>query len=164
MTAFIVGFTISFLGTIPIGVVNMTAFQIAVNNLFSKVFEFVLGVLIIEYVQVALTLVFVEWISSNAMLNTIFKLLAIIVFLAMGLHYLTSRPNLDTKAETNQKFFKKGLVSSALNPMAFPFWVFNISLFYSSAEYTFIQDHFFNWSNIRHVHRLGVVWIIRKDT
>lgn len=143
MSAFILGFSISFLGSLPIGVLNLTASQIAVTHSFINVFRFILGVLIVEYLQAGLAFIFVKWISLYPMINVLLNVLAILVFIAMGWHYLQATSSTKAKITTTNSYFKHGLFLSAINPLAIPFWAFNITLFYPSSERNFISTNLF---------------------
>jgi len=53
---FVWGALISFLGSLPLGVLNVTAAQLSVENGISAAFVFATGVMIVELIYVFITL------------------------------------------------------------------------------------------------------------
>ncbi|MGB8191604.1 MAG: LysE family transporter, partial [Chitinophagaceae bacterium] len=70
---FVTGLFISFLGTLPLGTMNIAAMQISVTDGLRPAFYFALGVLLIEIVYVRLSLVAMDWIRKNQRLFRILE-------------------------------------------------------------------------------------------
>ncbi len=123
------GLLISFLGTLPIGTLNITAFQIAASKSITDAVIFALAVVLIELIVVRITLIGAKKINLNGKLSFyLFPLgVALLLYLA-----ISSFMSLETVSEigttsnifpTIQSTFILGLLLSALNPMHIPFWM-----------------------------------------
>ena len=62
---FITGMLISFLGSLPLGTLNVAAMQIAITEGYTKAILFSLGSLLVEMVYVRLSLVGMDWIRKQ---------------------------------------------------------------------------------------------------
>ena len=77
---------ISFLGSLPLGTLNIAAMQISISDGILAALQFSFGSLLAEVVYVRLSLVAMDWIRKK---ETIFRILewvtlAIVVVLAMS--------------------------------------------------------------------------------
>ena len=59
------GLLISFLGSLPLGTLNITAMQIAIQETIRRALQYALGVAIIELFYVRLSLKGIDWILAN---------------------------------------------------------------------------------------------------
>jgi len=123
---FITGMVISFLGTLPLGTLNIAAMQISVSDGVRPALLFAAGTLLAEMVYVRLSLIAMDWIRKNEKIFRILEwiTLAIIVALAIFSFYAALRPQVHKNillSSTLNRFFL-GLIMSALNPMQIPFW------------------------------------------
>lgn len=122
ISTFFIAFTISFLGSIPVGVLNLTIIDIGLRKPFSQVFLFALACALIEYGQGFVALKFSSLFNSNPNLEVYIDIIAIPVFFVLGIIYLRKHgKSLSLKNEISD--FKKGLLLSIVNPLAIPFWV-----------------------------------------
>lgn len=126
---FLLGLALSFLGALPLGVLNLTAADIALKKGMPAVFHFALGVLIVEYAQAFIALIFSEYLISTPHIEQYIQLAVIPLFLILGFGYLLSAWR-KTKSKSNKKSlgaqlapFPKGLLLSIANPLAIPFWL-----------------------------------------
>ena len=62
---FITGLTISFLGTLPLGTLNIAAMQIAITDGIPPAMYFVLGALLVEVMYVRVSLVAMNWVFRH---------------------------------------------------------------------------------------------------
>ncbi|WP_315815821.1 hypothetical protein [Paraflavitalea speifideaquila] len=62
---FITGLFISFLGTLPLGTLNVAAMQLSVTDGLRPAFYFALGALLVEMVYVRLSLVAMDWVRKQ---------------------------------------------------------------------------------------------------
>lgn len=129
----LLGFGISFVGSLPLGVLNLTAIEIAVARRFYQVFLFALGAIIIEYGQAYIALRFSDYMLSNPSINYVIQVGVIPLFFTIGVFYLISgykkqkekkRP-LKTSSKSEKKVppFFKGIGLSMINPLAIPYWL-----------------------------------------
>ena len=123
---FLTGLLISFLGTLPLGTLNIAAMQISVSDGIRPAVLFALGALTAEMVYVRLSLIAMDWIRKNEKIFRILEwvTLAIIVALAAFSFYAALLPavhkNILLSSTLNR--YLLGLLMSALNPMQIPFW------------------------------------------
>ena len=62
---FFTGMFISFLGTLPLGTLNISAMQISVSDGVRPAFYFALGALLVEMIYVRLSLVAMNWVRKQ---------------------------------------------------------------------------------------------------
>ena len=62
---FTAGMVISFLGSLPLGTLNIAAMQIAVQETVRRALAYALGVAIVEILYVRLSLKGIDWIIAN---------------------------------------------------------------------------------------------------
>lgn len=123
------GLLVSFLGALPLGTLNLTAFDIAASQGLLSAFWFSLAVVIVELVMVRLTLIGNEHLHLSEKLMTyvlpfgilLLLYLAITSFLdAASVSKVSSKIDLLPKLQSS---FVLGLLLSALNPLQIPFWM-----------------------------------------
>jgi len=123
---FFTGMLISFLGSLPLGTLNVAAMQISVTENISQAMLFSLGSLLAEIIYVRLSLVAMDWIRKQ---QKIFRLLEwatvlIVLALAASSFYVALHPRVEKNiilSSTLPKFIL-GLVMCILNPVQIPFW------------------------------------------
>jgi threonine/homoserine/homoserine lactone efflux protein len=123
----VTGLFISFLGTLPLGTLNVAAMQISVTDGVVPAMYFVLGAMIVEIVYVRVSLVAMEWVRKHERLFRWLEWisLAMIVALAITTFLAASNPQGSGKnvilSNTMHRFWL-GVSMSALNPVQIPFW------------------------------------------
>ena len=122
----ITGLFISFLGSLPLGTLNIAAMQISITDGLRPAFYFVLGCLIVELVYVRLSLIAMDWIPRQQRLFKILEwvTLLIVVALSISSFYAAFHPSVEKNvilSSTLHRFWL-GLFMSALNPVQIPFW------------------------------------------
>ena len=121
------GIFISFLGSLPLGTLNVAAMQIGIQESIINAIYFSLGSLLVEMVYVRLSLVGIDWIRKQKKLMKAMEwiTLAIILALAAGSFIAASKDGGDSKnvfLQNNMHRFLLGMFMSALNPVQIPFW------------------------------------------
>lgn len=121
------GLLISFLGTLPMGTLNITAMQIGIQESVRFALYFVLGNLLVEMIYVRLSLVAINWIRKQHLLMKSMEwvTLAIVIALAVGSFLAALRDNPEAKnvvLQNNMHRFLLGMMMSAVNPVQIPFW------------------------------------------
>src|SRR5262245_985647 len=91
---FMTGMFISFLGSLPLGTLNIAAMQIAISDGFTQAMLFSAGSLLVEMIYVRFSLLGIDWIRKQ---ERIFKILewvtlAIVVALAVSSFYAAMHP------------------------------------------------------------------------
>jgi threonine/homoserine/homoserine lactone efflux protein len=121
------GLFISFLGTLPLGTLNITATQIAVQESLLKAVYFAVGCLITEMIYVRLSLVGINWVRRQVKLMKAMEWITLIIILAMAAGSFIAA----SKGAEGQKNvilnnqlprLLLGMLMSALNPVQVPFW------------------------------------------
>ena len=122
---FLTGLFISFLGSLPLGTLNIAAMQIAISDGIQPAFLFSLGSLTAEVVYVRLSLMAMDWVRKQRKLFRILEwiTLLIIIALAVSSFYAAVTPQVHENvilSSTLHRYFL-GLIMSALNPVQIPF-------------------------------------------
>lgn len=118
---------VSFLGSLPLGTLNIAAMQISISDSIQAALLFSLGSLAAEIVYVRVSLVAMDWIRKQ---EKIFKILEwvtllIVIALAAASFYAAIHPSEDNKnviLDSQLPKFLLGFTMSALNPVQIPFW------------------------------------------
>ena len=117
---------VSFLGSLPLGTLNVAAMQISVQESIKNAIYFSLGSLLVEMVYVRISLVGINWIRKQ---KKIFRwmewiTLAIVVALAIGSFIAAMQPHHAKNVMLNNNInrFLLGVMLSAISPMQIPFW------------------------------------------
>ena len=123
------GLLISFLGALPLGTLNLTAFDIAASQgLFSAIW-FALAVVLVELVVVRLTLFGNERLNLNGKLLYYLVPFGIVLLLYLAISNFINMAHVseyDSKMDLLPQFsstFVLGILLSALNPLQIPFWM-----------------------------------------
>lgn len=120
------GLMISFLGTLPLGTLNVAAMQISVQESVRNAIYFSLGSLLVEMIYVRISLVGINWIRKQKKLFRWMEwiTLAIVVALAIGSFAAAMHPHHDKNVilHNNINRFLLGIMMSAVSPMQIPFW------------------------------------------
>jgi threonine/homoserine/homoserine lactone efflux protein len=121
------GLLISFLGSLPLGTLNVAAMQIGIQESVPKAIWFSLGSLVVEMMYVRLSLVGIGWVRKQVRLMKIMEwiTLVIIVALAAGSFIAAAKGGGNTKnvlLNNHLNRFLLGMFMCAINPVQIPFW------------------------------------------
>ncbi len=120
------GLMISFLGSLPLGTLNVAAMQISVQESIRNAIYFSLGSLLVEMIYVRISLVGINWIRKQKKLFRWMEwiTLAIVVALAVGSFAaaMHSHHAKNVILHNNINRFLLGVMLSAISPMQIPFW------------------------------------------
>lgn len=123
---FFTGLFISFLGTLPLGTMNIAAMQISMTDGVRPAMYFVLGALIVEVIYVRISLVAMKWVLKNQRLFRWLEWLSILIILALAVSSFVAATDPVVKKNVllsgGIHRFWLGVVMSALNPVQIPFW------------------------------------------
>lgn len=121
---FLLGFILSFIGSIPPGTLNLAVLQLGMEYKIKAALRFALAVAIIEYPYAWIAVVFEDWVTASPIIVDNFQLITAIVMLVIGAFSVWSaRKPSEFSVRFNESGFRRGLVLSILNPMAIPFWI-----------------------------------------
>ena len=118
----------SFLGSIPLGSINLTALQIYLKNNFRSVVYFSLSASFIEFFYSYFAIKGEILLSENIFLNYIFSYITMFAFFVLGVLNINAKEKsiIESNISLSHSYFKvirKGFVLSILNPQAIPFWL-----------------------------------------
>ncbi len=120
------GLMVSFLGSLPLGTLNVAAMQISVQEGIRYAIYFSLGSLLVEMIYVRISLVGINWIRKQKKLFRWMEwiTLAIVVALAVGSFVAAMQPHAAKNVilHNNINRFVLGVMMSAISPMQIPFW------------------------------------------
>jgi threonine/homoserine/homoserine lactone efflux protein len=124
LQAFLMGCIFSFLGSVPPGTLNICVLQLGLDGKIKTALRFALAVAIIEYPYTWIATRFENWVTSNPMVVSNFRLITAIVMTTLGfITLLSGRNSSKVQSRFYESGFRRGLVLSILNPMAIPFWI-----------------------------------------
>ncbi len=120
-----VGILVSFIGSLPLGWLNLLAFEIYSNNGINEMFEYLLGIVIIEAVVIFITLKFAEQIAQRTKIVRRIEVFSIAFLLMLGLISLVELQNSDPDFSKYILYapLAAGLICSVMNLMQIPFWL-----------------------------------------
>ena len=117
---------ISFLGSLPLGTLNIAAMQISITDGVMQALQFSVGSLLAEVIYVRLSLVAMDWVRKK---EFIFKLLewitlAIVIVLAISSFHAAMSPTEQENVFLGSALPKivLGFSMSAVSPAQIPFW------------------------------------------
>ncbi|MEM1322643.1 MAG: LysE family transporter [Bacteroidota bacterium] len=126
----LLGFTLSFIGSLPIGMINMTVAETTIRKGMKAGLIIALGASLVELLQALVAIKFSSIFTSNPDIGQFIQWIAVPILLGLGLYYLTRKEKPQQQSpETPEKAaklpqFSKGLFISALNVLAIPYWIF----------------------------------------
>jgi len=121
------GLFISFVGTLPLGTLNVAAMQIGIQEGIKQAVYFSIGALIIEMVYVRISLVGIGWIRRRAHIMKMMEWITLLLILALaaGSFIAALKGGEGAKniiLQNSIHRFLLGLFMSAINPVQIPFW------------------------------------------
>ncbi|MGN6247698.1 MAG: LysE family translocator [Ginsengibacter sp.] len=120
------GLMVSFLGTLPLGTLNIAAMQISVQESVGNAILFAIGALSVEMIYVRVSLVGINWVRKQKKLFRWMEwaTVAIVLALAIGSFAAAMKPHPAKNVVLNNNLnrFVLGAMLSAINPMQIPFW------------------------------------------
>jgi threonine/homoserine/homoserine lactone efflux protein len=143
---FFTGMLVSFLGSLPLGTLNVAAMQISVTDGVTSAVLFSLGSLLVEIIYVRLSLVAMDWIRKQEKLFKILEwvTLAIVAALAGSSFYAALHPGTSENVVLSSTLpnFLLGVVMCAVNPVQIPFWFGWSTVLFTKKILLPRQDHY----------------------
>jgi threonine/homoserine/homoserine lactone efflux protein len=124
----LVGFVVSFVGSIPLGYLNVIGFDIYNQSGLSSVIPYLLGVILVEIFVIYFTLVFAEQIMNNKKLLKYIEGFSVIFMFLLAYIFYASSNNTEAQSTVLNEYQNRtpyfvGIFFSALNFVQVPFWV-----------------------------------------
>jgi threonine/homoserine/homoserine lactone efflux protein len=143
---FFTGMLVSFLGSLPLGTLNIAAMQIAVSDGVTGALLFSAGSLLVEIIYVRLSLVAMDWIRKQERIFRILEwvTLLVVVALAASSFYAALHPSVEKNIVLSSSLptFFLGVVMSAINPVQIPFWFGWSTVLFTKKVLLPRQDHY----------------------
>ena len=122
-----IGFLVSFIGSIPLGYLNVIGFEIYSKLGVSNLILFLLGVVFVEMFVIYFTLIFAKQLVSNKKLMKIIDFFAILFLFIIGYSFFASSNKTMDEEGILEKYasyspFLIGFFLSAINFLQVPFW------------------------------------------
>ena len=112
---------------------NLLTIQLSITRGLKAALIFALGEVIIEFIYGYVAWLISDFITEKTNYDFHLKVIAIPIFLIMALYFFISKKPIEKETEIKQnRNFIYGLLIGVLNPLAIPFWVVNISYFFSN--------------------------------
>ena len=117
---------VSFLGSLPLGTLNIAAMQISVSEGVQAALWFTFGSLLVEIGYVRLSLVAMDWIRKQEKIFRILEYVTLLIVLALAISsfYAAMHPGNQKNVVLSSSLpkFLLGVVMCAVNPVQIPFW------------------------------------------
>ncbi|MDR3712651.1 MAG: LysE family transporter [Puia sp.] len=124
---FFLAFGISFLGTLPIGTLNVSVANLVIHMDTAGAVQFALGTILVEVALVRATVVILKRLEKMKRLFKFFNAVAcVVLFLLAGIGLRAAFQIQKPEAVmplTGRRPFIAGLLLSILNPLHLPFWM-----------------------------------------
>jgi thiamine transporter ThiT len=118
-----VGFLVSFIGSIPLGYLNVVGFQVYQKSELQPTIEYLLGVISIEFFVIFFTLIFANRLAANKKLTKYIEGFSVLfMFLLAAIFYFGSNSKEAISNSFDYAPFVLGMVLSCLNFIQIPFW------------------------------------------
>ena len=122
-----VGFLVSFIGSIPLGYLNVVGYEVYQTFGLNETIFYLLGVIIIEFFVIFITLLFANQLIANKKLLKYIEAFSIIfMFLLAYIFYSSATKDVSTQTILEKYVhyspFVVGLILSVLNFIQIPFW------------------------------------------
>lgn len=123
---FFVSFIISFLGSLPIGLISLTVVQRTIAKGKHAGLMIAAGATIMEFVYTFIALKSLDLFAENLELGNYIKIISTIVFFIIGAYYFFKQPTEVSKPTKAYDYFDflRGFIVGLMNLLIVPFWIF----------------------------------------
>ena len=121
------GLVISFLGSLPLGTLNIAAMQIGIQESIADAIWFSFGSLLVEMIYVRISLVGIDWVRRQEKLMKAMEWITLVIIIALAVGSFISATKTGGTAknvmlQNNMHRFLLGMFMCAINPVQIPFW------------------------------------------
>ncbi len=120
------GLIISFLGSLPLGTLNVAAMQIGIQESIKDAMYFSIGSLLVEMVYVRISLVGIDWVRKQGKLMKAMEWITFGIVLALAIASFIAASKTGGASQSplpkNINRFLLGMLMCAINPVQIPFW------------------------------------------
>lgn len=124
---FFTGMLISFLGSLPLGSLNVAAMQISITDGYPHALSFATGIFLVEIIYVRISLVAMDKIRKHEKIIKALEWLTLIIIAALAISSFIAAAKDSPHAKNillsnAMPRFVLGVFMSAVNPVQIPFW------------------------------------------
>ena len=123
----LIGFLVSFIGSIPLGYLNIIGYDVYRNAGLNPTIQYLLGVILIEFLVIFCTLIFAKKLTANLKLIRFIEAFSILFMFVLGYVFFASgnseHVNRTIFSSVSQHFFLAGILLSGTNFIQIPFWI-----------------------------------------
>ena len=123
------GIASSFVGALPLGMLNLTVLQLSLANRQKQAVAFSAGAVAVEFCQIFTTFLGMNVLLKIAHLTDVLAIISIPVLLFLGIKNLKNKPNTEGPPLTGKNAFYQGAALSFANVLVYPFWLLWGNLF-----------------------------------
>lgn len=122
-----VGFLVSFIGSIPLGYLNIVGYEVYKSFGINETIFYLLGVILIEFFVIYFTLIFADKLISNKKLIKFIEGFSVIFMFFLAYIFYSSASKSTSSQTVLEKYvdyspFVVGIILSCLNFIQIPFW------------------------------------------
>ncbi|SFE73120.1 LysE family transporter [Flavobacterium xueshanense] len=122
-----IGFLVSFIGSIPLGYLNVIGFEIYIKLGMNSLVFFLFGVICVEMFVIYITLIFAKQLVENKKLMKFIDFFAVFFLLIIGYSFYASANQTNEQQGVLEKYamyspFLIGVFLSGINFLQVPFW------------------------------------------
>ena len=140
------GMIISFLGTLPLGTLNVAAMQISLSDGIRPALYFSLGALLVEVGYVRVSLVAMDWVRTHKKIFVFLEWLTLLIIIALAISSFIAAASAHAAKNVilsnTMHRFGLGMAMSAVNPMQIPFWFGWSTVLFSRKALLPRKDHY----------------------
>lgn len=140
----VVGFAVSFIGSIPLGYLNLFGYQIYSTSNFNQLSLYLFGVLIVEAIVIYTTLKLSSKLSMNPKWKNYISIFSFIFLLGIAILTYSSTSNTSNALDKYNSYLSysaiiSGVILSSLNFAQIPFWM-SWNLYLTNEKYIVVED------------------------
>jgi len=137
---------VSFIGSLPLGTLNIAAMQISVSDGITAAMLFSIGSLLVEIVYVRISLVAMDWIRKQEKIVKALEWITLIIVLGLAVasFYAAMHPKVEKNFVLDSPLpkFVLGMLMCAVNPVQIPFWFGWSTVLFSKKVLLPRNDHY----------------------
>lgn len=124
----LVGFIVSFIGSIPLGYLNIVGYEVYNSFGLNETIFYLLGVISIEFFVIYFTLIFANKLIENKKIIKFIEVFSIIFMFLIAYIFYSSASKNDSSQSVLEKYvyyspFFVGIILSSINFIQIPFWI-----------------------------------------
>jgi len=124
----LVGFIVSFIGSIPLGYLNVVGYEVYKSFGLNETIFYLLGVISIEFFVIYFTLIFANKLIENKKIIKFIEIFSIIFMFLIAYIFYSSASKNGSSQSVLEKYvyyspFFVGIILSSINFIQIPFWI-----------------------------------------